>query len=229
MQLLVLGRGKTGSLVAQVAHERGHSVRVMGSAENLHGSGLNAGSLKNIDVVVDFTTPGAVAENIAVCLRHRMNMVVGTTGWEISEIRKQVEAAGIGFLYSPNFSLGVNVFFDIACAAAPLLKLGYTAQLSEKHHAQKKDAPSGTAVALRSCLQPEPPANPRDRIEITSIREGDFVGQHVLLLDSEYDTLMLVHDAKSRRGFAAGAVRAAEWIARKTGFFTFHDVLQVDR
>lgn len=231
MNVLVLGRGKTGSLVAQVAEERGHAVRAMSSQQNLHASGLTPESLRDVDVVMDFTTPAAVVENMEACIRNRKSIVVGTTGWDTarSTIHQQVQEAGIGLVHSPNFSMGVNVFFDIARAASVLLKNGYNAQISEKHHAQKKDAPSGTAVAIRSCLQPEPTVNPRERIEITSIREGDVVGQHVVLLDSECDTLMLVHDAKSRRGFAVGAVRAAEWVAGKKGFFTFRDVLEDTR
>jgi 4-hydroxy-tetrahydrodipicolinate reductase len=228
MNLLILGRGKTGSLVAQVAEESGHSVRSMTNQNNPHASGLTSESLRDVDVVIDFTNPAAVVESIGACIRHRKNMVIGTTGWDaaVPEIRRQVEEAGIGFVYSPNFSIGVNVFFEIARAASPLLKNGYSARIIERHHAQKKDAPSGTAIAIRSCLQPELPADPLEKIEIASIREGDAVGQHVLLLDSDSDTLMLVHDAKSRRGFAVGAVRAAEWISGKKGFFSFRDVLR---
>jgi len=228
MNLLVLGCGKTGTLVAQVAEEGGHLVRTLNSAQNPHGKGLTTESLRDVDVVIDFTTPAAVLENIAACIRQGKNMVVGTTGWNaaLESIRKQVEENGTGFVHAPNFSIGVNIFFEIARASAPLLKNGYSARIIERHHAQKKDAPSGTAAVIRSCLQPELPANPLERIEIASIREGDAVGQHVLLFDSDDDTLMLVHDAKSRRGFALGAVRAAEWVAGKKGFFSFRDVLQ---
>src|SRR5579864_5499941 len=139
MNLLVLGRGKTGALVAQVGEERGHTIRSMGSAQNPQASGMTAESLKDIDAVIDFTSPAAVVENINACIRHHKNMVVGTTGWDaaVPRIRKQVEEAEIGFVHSPNFSIGVNVFFDIARAAAPLLKSGYSARIIERHHAQK--------------------------------------------------------------------------------------------
>jgi len=230
MNLLVLGRGKTGALVAEVAQERGHTVRALASAENAGAAGLTAEALKDIDVVIDFTAPAAVLENVAACLRHQKNMVVGTTGWsaELPRIRAQVSAAGTGFVHSTNFSIGVNVFFEIARAASAALENGYTARIIERHHAQKKDAPSGTAITLRSCLLSElkAPVKPEEKIEIASIREGDAVGQHVILLDSPNDTLMLVHDAKSRRGFAQGAVLAAEWVRGKRGFFEFRDVLK---
>ena len=228
MNLLVLGRGKTGALVAEVAQERGHNVRALASAENAHAAALTADALKDIDVVIDFTTPAAVLENVAASLRHHKNMVVGTTGWpaELPNIRRDVEQAGTGFVHSSNFSIGVNVFFEIARAASAALENGYTARIIERHHAQKKDAPSGTAVTLRSFLHSQSPATPEEKIEIASIREGEAVGQHVILLDSPNDTLMLVHDAKSRRGFAQGAVLAAEWVKGKRGFFEFREVLR---
>jgi len=229
MNLLILGRGKTGSLVAEVAREREHTVRVIGSDQNQHARALTAESLNDADVVIDFTTSEAALENIRACLRARKNMVVGTTGWYgfLSEIRREVEAAGTGFLYASNFSVGVNTFFAIARAAAPAMRHGYDVRIAEKHHEQKKDAPSGTALTLRDCLQPNAAQLPDDeRIQITSIREGDFTGQHIIYMDSPSDTLMLVHDAKSRRGFAEGAVTAAEWLRGKRGFFTFADVLR---
>lgn len=228
MNLLILGRGKTGSLAAEVARERGHTVRVFGSAENHHARGLTAETLHQVDVVIDFTNPEAALENIRACLSARKNIVVGTTGWyaALPEIQREVEATGTGFLYASNFSIGVNIFFEIARAAAAALPNGYDVRIAEKHHAQKKDAPSGTALTLRDCLQPQnAQLADEERIQITSIREGDFVGQHIIYMDSPNDTLMLVHDAKSRRGFAEGAVTAAEWLHGKHGVFTFADVL----
>jgi len=232
MRLLILGRGKTGALVAEIASQRSHHVRVVGSAENIDARALTAVNLRATDVVVDFTTPQSVLPNIQACLRERKNMVVGTTGWYASlpEIRQAVEQAGTGFVYASNFSVGVNIFFQIAGAASAAIQRGYAARIVERHHAQKKDAPSGTAVTLRDFLQPEAGSENRDKIEITSIREGDAVGQHVIFLDSADDSIMLVHDAKSRRGFALGAVLAAEWIAGKRGFYEFREILpQLDR
>jgi 4-hydroxy-tetrahydrodipicolinate reductase len=223
LKLLILGRGKTGTLVAEVARERSHTVKELGSADNQRASGLTAEALAKVDAVIDFTTPAAVLENIAACARHHVSIVVGTTGWhaEMTRIRELVQQSGIGFCYGSNFSLGVNIFFRIAEAASEGVPNGYTVRIMERHHAQKRDAPSGTAVTLSRLLNPRDPQS----IDITSLREGDAVGQHVIFLDSENDTMMLVHDAKSRRGFAEGAVRAAEWLQGKRGFFDFKDVV----
>ncbi len=224
MKIWVLGKGKTGSMVAEIARERGHEVRALDSKENAHASALTKETLKGVDMVIDFTTPQAVVENVEACCRAGADMVVGTTGWgeHMSRIRQLVEQSYVAFLFASNFSVGVNVFYDIARAAAAGLQHGYTAKIIERHHAQKKDAPSGTAVKIKKIVQ----AVGGDDIEITSLREGDVVGTHVLLLDSEYDTMMLIHDAKSRRGFAEGAVLGAEWLKGKEGFFDFKDVWQ---
>jgi 4-hydroxy-tetrahydrodipicolinate reductase len=222
MNILVLGRGKTGALVAEVGRVRGHAVEALGGAGNPHGSALTAERLGGVDVIIDFTTPQAVSENIAACARAGKNMVVGTTGWygEIPHIQQMVEKSGVGFLYAANFSIGVNLFFEIARTSAAALRHQYFGQIFERHHAQKKDAPSGTAVALQKIVK-EASAT---ELEITSFREGDVVGMHELVLDSPNDTIYLCHDSKSRRGFAEGAVRAAEWLAGKKGFFDFKDV-----
>jgi 4-hydroxy-tetrahydrodipicolinate reductase len=222
MNILVLGRGKTGSLVAEVARQRGHSVRVIHAAENPQGKALTAAKLADIDVVIDFTTPAAVLTNIEACVRANKNMVVGTTGWyeDVPKVRKMVETNGTGFLYAANFSVGVNLFFDVARTAAASLQHQYFGQIFERHHAQKKDAPSGTAVKLQQAVKDACGME----LEIISFREGDVVGMHELVLDSPNDTIYLCHDAKSRRGFAEGAVRGAEWLAGKKGFFDFKDV-----
>ncbi|MCI0348131.1 MAG: 4-hydroxy-tetrahydrodipicolinate reductase [Acidobacteriales bacterium] len=224
MNLVVLGRGKTGSLVAQLAQERGHRVAALGSTENANATALTPEKLKAVDAVIDFTTPQAVIPNIEACTRAGVSMVVGTTGWhaELDRVRKLVEKSGTGLVYGTNFSLGVNVFFEVARAAATAVGHGYFARIMEKHHTQKKDSPSGTALTLKRLLQK--PGEPE--IEITSIREGDTVGQHIILLDSGNDTMMLVHDAKSRQGFAEGALLAAEWIRARRGVFEFADVLK---
>jgi 4-hydroxy-tetrahydrodipicolinate reductase len=222
MKILQLGSGKTGSLVGEVARERGHEVHALRSADNSNASGLTKPRLASADVVVDFTTPACVVENIMACVGAGKNMVVGTTGWysEVKNIQRLVEQHKTGFLYGSNFSLGVNLFFDLVRAAAPALAYRYSAQIYERHHEEKKDAPSGTAAAMQQILQNASGAE----IEITSFREGEVVGMHELVLDSANDSIYLCHDAKSRRGFAEGAVRAAEWIAGKKGFFEFKDV-----
>lgn len=224
MNILVLGKGKTGSLVAEVGRKRGHTVTAWGEAENPGGSALTAERLQSFDAVIDFTSPTAVMENIRACAHAGKNMVVGTTGWyaELTQVHRLADVGGIGFLYGSNFSVGVNIFFEIAQTASSALRLGYTAKISERHHAEKKDAPSGTAVTLQTVLG----AGAGELPEITSIREGDAVGMHVMFLDSEYDSMMLVHDAKSRLGFAEGAVRGAEWLQDKKGFYEFKDIFR---
>jgi 4-hydroxy-tetrahydrodipicolinate reductase len=178
--------------------------------------------LSKVDVVIDFTTPQAVLGNIEACVRAGKNMVVGTTGWysELARVRQMVEKSGVGFLYGANFSIGINLFYDAARVAAAALQHQYLGQIFERHHAQKKDAPSGTAAALRNIIQDASGTS----LEITSFREGDVVGMHEVVLNSPNDTIYLCHDSKSRRGFAEGALRAAEWLAGKKGFYDFKDV-----
>jgi len=222
MKIVVLGLGKTGSLVAEVARQRGHDVEGLDIVDNPNGSALTAGRLADTAVVIDFTTPDAVLENIEGCARAEKNLVVGTTGWygQIPRVRQLVEKAGIGFLYAANFSVGVNLFFEIAKTASAALRHEYSGQIFERHHISKKDAPSGTAVALQQIVRDASGSE----LEITSFREGDVVGLHELVFNSPADRIYLCHDAKSRRGFAEGAVRAAEWLVGRKGFFDFKDV-----
>jgi 4-hydroxy-tetrahydrodipicolinate reductase len=224
MRMLLLGRGKTGSLVAEVARERGHAVRVLGSSDNPDGAALTTTNLAGIDVVVDFTSPQAVVRNIEGCIAARANMVVGCTGWygELPRIKPLVEQSGIGFVFAANFSIGVNLFFDIVRAAAPALRYRYKGRILEKHHVHKKDAPSGTAVAIRNVIREAS----QTELPIESVREGEVVGMHQVTFESAGDTFTLVHDAKSRRGFAEGAVRAAEWLQGKRGFYDFKDIFR---
>jgi 4-hydroxy-tetrahydrodipicolinate reductase len=224
MRLLILGRGKTGSLVAEVATERKHHLVIAGAEENTSGAALTPEKLRDIDTVIDFTAPHCVIDNIGACVEAGKNMVVGTTGWHDRQhhVRDLVEKHGTGLLYSSNFSIGVNLFFDVARAVAAALRHDYTGQIFERHHAHKKDAPSGTAIALQRLIR-EASGQPKD-LEITSFREGDVVGLHEVVLESPADRIYLCHDAKSRRGFAEGAVRGAEWLAGKKGFYDFKDV-----
>ena len=218
----MLGAGKTGSLVAAVARERGHEVETLRLAENQSGSGLTDGRLDLFDCVIDFTTPHCVLENIQACVGAGRNMVVGTTGWyaDLKAVRAAVEKRGTGFLYGSNFSIGVNLFFELVRTAVPALHHGYLPHIYERHHAQKKDAPSGTAATMQKLLQEDGGSI----VEITSFREGEVVGMHELTLDSPLDEIYLCHDAKSRRGFAEGAVKGAEWLDGRKGFFEFKDV-----
>jgi 4-hydroxy-tetrahydrodipicolinate reductase len=223
MRILVLGRGKTGALVADVARERQHQVRSLASKENQDGRALTLELLQKIDVAIDFTTPHSVIPNIIRCAEGGVPLVVGTTGWyqHLEKVRQLVLERKAAFLYGSNFSVGMNFFFKAVKAIAPVLKSGYRGNIAEKHHVHKKDAPSGTAVTLQKILE----AGSGVKLEIASIREGDTVGMHLITLDSAYDTMLLTHDAKSRLGFAEGAVRAAEWISGKTGFWEFPEIV----
>jgi 4-hydroxy-tetrahydrodipicolinate reductase len=222
MNLLLLGRGKMGTLIETLATARHHEVRAIDIDENAHGAALTPEKLRGVDVVIDFTTPDAVMENIAGCIRSGRNLVVGTTGWykKIPDVRKMVESSGIGFVYAANFSVGVNLFFEVAKTLTAGFKLDYSGKISETHHVHKLDAPSGTAVMLQRVVKEAGGAE----VEITSAREGEVVGMHQLTLDSLNDTITLRHDAKSRRGFADGAIRAAEWLKGKKGFYDFKDI-----
>lgn len=222
MKILLLGAGKTGSLVAEVARERGHEVEVMRSSENPQASALTEEKLASNDVIIDFTTPQCILDHIRACIAAGKNMVVGTTGWysEIPKIRGQVEQHKTGFLYGSNFSIGVNLFFELVRAATPAIQQQYFPHIYERHHVHKKDAPSGTAATIQGILR----KNSDIEVEITSFREGEVVGMHEVVFDSPADTIYLCHDAKSRRGFAEGAIRAAEWISGRKGFFDFKDI-----
>ena len=222
MNLLILGCGKTGSLVAEVARDRRHHVRTLDVDENANASALTSAFLAPFDVAIDFTAPGAVIANAEHCIRAKKNLVVGTTGWyeQLPRLREMVVAAKTGFLYGSNFSIGVNLFFEIAATAGTAMKYDYSGQIFERHHVTKKDAPSGTALTLQKIVRD----SGGQEVEIVSFREGDAVGMHEVVFNSAGDRIYLCHDAKSRQGFAEGAVRAAEWLAGKTGFFEFRNV-----
>jgi 4-hydroxy-tetrahydrodipicolinate reductase len=223
VKILVLGQGKTGALVAEVARARGHEVQSLSSKENQDGRALSLDLLKQIDAAIDFTTPQAVIPNIIRCVEGRIPIVVGTTGWyqHLEKVKELVRERKAAFLFGSNFSIGVNLFFRAVQAISPILKGNYQGTIVEKHHAQKKDKPSGTAVTLQKLLE----SGSGVKLDITSIREGDTVGMHLISLDSPNDTILLTHDAKSRMGFAEGAVRAAEWIHGKTGFHEFKEII----
>jgi 4-hydroxy-tetrahydrodipicolinate reductase len=224
MNILLLGRGKTGSLVAQIARRRWHDVQVAGAAENAACAALTTEKLGRVDVVIDFTSPSCVMGHIEACVVAGKNMVVGTSGWhgEVDRVRTLVEKGGTGFVYAANFSVGVNLFFDVARAAAAALRHDYSGQIFERHHVHKQDAPSGTAIAIERIICEA--SGKHDHLEITSFREGDVVGMHEVVLESTADRIYLCHDAKSRQGFADGAVRAAEWLEGRRGFYDFKDV-----
>jgi len=222
MNLLVLGKGKMGSVVFELARQRGHRVEAHDEFDNPHACMLTPERLRAVDVVCDFTWPDAVLENVSACAAAGKNLVVGTTGWygQLESVRAQVVKSGIGFVFGANFSIGVNLFFEIARTAAPALKLGFTGLITETHHVHKKDAPSGTALRLQAVLNDAGGF----KAPIESIREGEVFGVHELRLESEGETIVLSHTAKSRAALAEGTVRAAEWLQGKHGFYEFKDI-----
>jgi 4-hydroxy-tetrahydrodipicolinate reductase len=223
MKILVLGRGKTGALVAEVAKERRHEVNSLASQENKDGLGLTDALLTNTDVVIDFTTPHAVIANVIRCVEGGVPIVVGTTGWHqhADKVRELVKERNGAFLYGSNFSIGMNFFFKAVQAIAPIMKSSYRGNIVERHHVHKKDKPSGTAVTLQNILE----AGSGQKVEVASVREGETVGMHLVMFDSANDTILFTHDAKNRLGFAEGAVRAAEWLQGKTGFYEFPEIV----
>jgi 4-hydroxy-tetrahydrodipicolinate reductase len=221
MLLLVIGKGKTGSLVAQVAREHGHSVRALDLRENSGASALTAPTLAQIDVVLDFTAPDAAVENMRACLALGARIVVGTTGWydRLNEMKALAIRRGGGLLYGTNFSLSVQELFKMTAEMARMK--GYSFHISETHHVTKLDAPSGTALTLKQIVQE---AQPGAEVEITSRREGDHSGLHVVTARGASDSIELRHESLDRRGFAEGAVRAAEWLCGKSGVWEFREI-----
>lgn len=222
MLFLILGKGKTGSLVAEVAAERGHGVRALDIYENRGASALTAPNLAGIDVVIDFTAPEAAVENMRAVLALGCKIVVGTTGWytHLDAMKDLAGRRGGSLLHATNFSIGVQKLFRLTAEVARLD--GYTFSITETHHTTKLDAPSGTALTLKQIIQS---AQPGANVEITSRRLGDANGEHIVTAESDVDLLELRHDANSRRGFALGAVRAAEWLAnQRSGVWDFRDV-----
>lgn len=222
MLFLVLGKGKTGSLVAEIARERGHGVRAMDITENSGASAITAPLLAGVDVVIDFTTAEAAVENMRAVLALGCRIVVGTTGWyaQLDTMKAIAERRGGSLLYGTNFSIGVQKLFRLTAELARLD--GYKFAIEETHHTSKLDAPSGTAITLKEIVQA---AQPGAEIPVTSHRVGDANGEHIVTATSDHDVLELRHDAHSRRGFALGAVRAAEWLAKQqSGSWDFREI-----
>jgi 4-hydroxy-tetrahydrodipicolinate reductase len=222
MLFLVLGKGKTGSLVAEIAHERGHGVRALDINENRGASALTAPTLAGVDAVIDFTSAEAAVENMRAVLALGCRIVVGTTGWyaNLPAMKELAVRRGGSLLYGTNFSIGVQKLFRLTAELARLD--GYQFSISETHHTTKIDAPSGTALTLQEIIHS---ARPGSYVPITSHRVGDAKGEHIVTAKNDIDVLELRHDAATRRGFALGAVRAAEWLAKQqSGTWDFRDI-----
>ena len=223
--LALIGHGKMGRAVEQLALARGFDVRLIVTGDLSRAAGFDPEKLKGVQVAVDFTHPGAVLENVRRVAGAGCNLVVGTTGWgdQLGEVRGILGDAQVGMVYGPNFSLGAQLFFKLAEAAAGVFAgfPMYEPYITETHHRFKKDAPSGTALELKRRIQPA--FGDRD-IAVGSIRAGYVPGTHELGFDSEADTVILRHTARGRLAFAEGALYAARWVVGKKGLFTFADL-----
>jgi 4-hydroxy-tetrahydrodipicolinate reductase len=225
MRILVLGQGKTGKLVAEVAAERGHGVHVLDAKENANAAALTPPFVAGFDVAIDFTAPEAVVQNMRAVLATGAKMVVGTTGWygKLADMCALAERKNAALLYGTNFSIAVQLMMKLAeQMGASLASAGYKFSVVETHHVSKLDKPSGTALSIAEMVQRG--AGRKIEVPIESVREGDAMGTHVLEAASTSERLLLTHEAMSRRGFAEGAVRAAEWLAKRTGCYDFRDV-----
>jgi 4-hydroxy-tetrahydrodipicolinate reductase len=221
LPLALIGMGKMGRSVAQLAPERGFRV----VAELDQGDAVTRESLNGAAVAIEFTTPAGAAANVRACIAARCPVVVGTTGWydELPAVRGEVEQAGGALLTAPNFSLGVAIFDRIVAEAARLFGSapGFDAHLVETHHAAKKDAPSGTAASLARTAQ----AASGRALPITSVRTGSVPGTHEVVFDAPFEQVRLTHEARDRRVFAEGALAAARWLIGRQGVYTMQDVL----
>jgi 4-hydroxy-tetrahydrodipicolinate reductase len=220
MKVLLVGYGKMGKLVEELAPAHGLEV---GGIVDIDWGDWSAPA----DVAIDFTSGDAVRRNFTRYVERRLPVVIGTTGWtdHAADLRAQAETAGLGVVTSPNFSLGVNLFQLIVAEATRLIRPygEYGAWIHEAHHITKRDAPSGTALLLRDTMT----GAGYDRvIDISATRAGAIPGTHTVGFDSLSDTIELTHTARDRRGFAAGALVAAKWLVGRRGWFTMQDVLK---
>jgi 4-hydroxy-tetrahydrodipicolinate reductase len=220
MKVLLVGYGKMGRLVEELAPAHGLEI---GGVVDIDRGDWSAPA----DVAIDFSTADAVRRNFARYVERRLPVVIGTTGWGdgAADLRAQADAAGLGVVVSANFSLGVNLFQLIVAEAARLMQRHgeYGAWIHEAHHVTKRDAPSGTALVLRDAMTE---AGYDRVIDVSSTRAGAIPGRHTIGFDSLSDTIELIHTARDRRGFASGALVAANWLIGRRGWFTMRDVLR---
>lgn len=238
LNLAIIGYGKMGHEIELIARERGHNVCLIIDADNLND--LNADNLSKVDVALEFTSPHTAYSNVLSCINNSTPIVCGTTGWnnDLVQVINEVKSGKGTFFYASNYSIGMNIFFKInAIAAEYFSKInGYGVSIKEVHHDQKKDAPSGTAIAIADIIAERIdgvegwtllPERNEDKIPIEAVRIGNVPGIHDVTYDSEFDSILLSHQAKGRRGLALGAVLAAEFIAGKTGFYNMDDLIKL--
>jgi 4-hydroxy-tetrahydrodipicolinate reductase len=220
MNLAIVGYGKMGRLIEQLAPEYGFV------NNNANFEGMTLDNFRGVDVAIEFSTPSTAPENITRLARLGVNVVVGTTGWfdHLESVREIVNGDKIGLVWSANFSVGVNMFSQIVADAAKLMERHseYGAWAWEIHHATKKDAPSGTLLALVEKMRQSGYTKP---IDVSSSRAGAHPGTHEIGFDSGADTITIRHTARSREGFARGALLAARWLNGKKGVFDFRDIV----
>ena len=228
-RLAIVGHGRMGRAPEQLAAEHGWTIAAVIDAQtNVDGAGITARSLGGAQVVVEFTTGAAAPANVRACVRAGCPVVSGTTGWDAQRARVEEDVlAGDGaMLWSPNFSIGVNLFWQVAELAARLAGRTKTfdAHIVETHHAAKRDAPSGTALALQRLATTAFGSD----IPVSSVRVGAVPGTHELLLDSAFEHIRVVHEARDRRVFAEGALLAARWLLGRHGVYTMRDFLTAE-
>lgn len=229
MRILLVGYGKMGRLVAQLAPQYECEVAgVVDPDSPEHTAPIDDARWRGVDVAIDFTSPGAVRQNVSSLAAHGVNIVLGTTGWQAheDELRRLVDAAGIGIVAAPNFSTGVVLFDAIVGRAAALLAAqpDFGAYLHEAHHAAKKDAPSGTALKLRNTMEQAGYGRP---IDVAATRAGYIPGTHTIGFDGPSESITLTHTARDRGAFARGALTAAQWVKGRRGWFTMQDVVGI--
>jgi 4-hydroxy-tetrahydrodipicolinate reductase len=226
MKLALFGNGAMGQLVRARALDEGHEVAlVLTSRDAARSEDEMAETLRDIDVAIDFSRADAVLSHVAACARAHVPLVEGTTGWNarLEDVRRVIESQDGAFIYGANFSIGVNLFYRIVARAAELFQgmEDYAPFIEEAHHARKRDAPSGTALRLRELMS----ASSAREIPIASTRAGFIPGTHRVGFDSAADQILLTHTARSREGFAAGALHAARWITGRQGVYEFSEML----
>lgn len=236
MNIALIGYGRMGHEIEAIAVKRGHIIKLIIDENNTDD--LNKDNLGDIDVAIEFSSPGAAFTSITKCLESKVSVVSGTTGWlqDYDKVCETCKINNASFIHSSNFSLGVNLFFRLNSELAKQMEQysNYSVSIEEIHHTKKLDAPSGTAITLADVIIKEHSGYDRwcfdkdqagNRIPIRSVREGLVPGTHTVTWDSEIDTISLKHEAKNRKGFALGAVVAAEFIYSKHGIFTMNDVM----
>jgi 4-hydroxy-tetrahydrodipicolinate reductase len=227
MRLALIGYGRMGRAIATLAATRGHEIAfVVDEADNPAGQALVRGRLSGVDAAIEFTTPASAPANLVRLAEAGVPTVCGTTGWDadLPRVVAAVKEGSGALVHAKNFSVGVHLFLRTAREMARRFAghAEFDAFILEEHHATKLDAPSGTALTLQRLASE---ADPGRRFPITSVRAGAIPGIHTLTFDGPHDTVTLTHNARSREGFAAGALLAAEWLPGRRGVFTFEDVL----